>query len=73
MTSKHFDMKSFGKKLIALRKSHQLSATALGVKLGVSYMTVIRWELGKRMPGADMLFALSNILGVSVYHFSGRE
>src|SRR5690348_395082 len=47
-----------------LRETLNLSQTGLGLQLGVSLMTVHRWEVGKRVPRRESLYHLrSEIMG----------
>ena len=49
-----------------MRKEKKLTQTELGTLLGVSYMTIRRWETGKSKPNIDKINELANIFGTSV-------
>lgn len=48
------------------REAKGLSQEALGGRLGVSDVTVSRWETGKRRPDLDAQAAIAEALGVDV-------
>ncbi len=48
------------------REAKGLSQEALGGRLGVSDVTVSRWETGKRRPDLDAQAAIAEALGVEV-------
>ncbi len=53
------------KKLIELRDTLQLSRASLGQLLGVTEMTIIRWEGGESAPSGlalDVLFAMQSLI-----------
>ena len=54
----------FGATLKALRKKAGLSQTQLAEKIGVSLLTLFRWEKGERQPRVDEIKALAKALGV---------
>ena len=56
---------TFGQRLKRLRKKAGLSQEQLGEILGISYMTVRRWERQKIIPRMDEIKALSAALHVS--------
>ena len=49
-----------------LRKRKGLTQEQLAEHLGISVMTVRRWEWGERTPDVDSLQKISGVLGVSV-------
>lgn len=55
-----------------LRKSKGLSQEELAVKLNVVRQTVSKWENGLSVPDADMLIALSQVLGTPVSTLLGQ-
>ena len=59
--------------LKALRKDKGLSHRQLGKLLGVSHVTVMHWEDGKRNPRPEMIAALARHLGTEVLHRFNAE
>lgn len=71
-------MKELGKivaeNLIKLRKKHNLTQQDLADRLAYSDKTVSKWELGKAIPGVDVLKELADFYGVTVdYLISENE
>lgn len=66
-------MQKFGEKLRELRIDKKLSAKGLGLKIGVSDSTIIRWENGTMLPTIDNLFNLCKFFGVSADYLIGLE
>ena len=56
----------FADALKKLRKDKGLSQQALAEKMYVTNATVSRWESGHRLPDAEMLSRLANVLGTDV-------
>lgn len=56
---------NFGSRLRAFRKKAGLNQTQLAEKIGVSLLTLFRWEKGERAPRVDEVKALAKALGVS--------
>lgn len=56
---------TFGNRLKALRKSKGLNQTQLAEKIGVSLLTLFRWEKDERQPRMNEIKALAKALGVS--------
>ena len=56
---------NFGKRLKALRKKAGLTQEELADVLGISYMTVRRWEAEKVSPRIEEIKAIAQALGVS--------
>lgn len=48
------------------RKRHRLTQADLGRKLGVSHVTITRWENGRRSPRHTQLLEISKLLGLSM-------
>ena len=55
---------TFGSRLRALRKKAGLSQEELADVLGISYMTVRRWEAGKASPRVEDVPSIAQALGV---------
>ena len=55
---------TFGERLKRLRKKAGLNQTQLAEKIGVSLLTVFRWEKGDRQPRVDEIKALAKALSV---------
>lgn len=64
---------TFGEKLQALRKQHNISQEELAEKLGASRTTVSKWETDQRMPEADKLLAISEMFLVSIDYLLKNE
>ena len=56
---------TFGNRLKALRKSKGLNQTQLAEKIGVSLLTLFRWEKDERQPRMNEIKARAKALGVS--------
>ena len=56
---------TFGNRLKALRKSKGLNQTQLAEKIGVSLLTLFRWEKDERQPRMNEIKALAKALCVS--------
>jgi len=48
------------------RTKHNLSQTALGKELGVSHVTISRWETGERFPRRKQLDHIVKTLGIPI-------
>lgn len=57
---------NFNEKLIALRKSKNLSQEEIGAELGVSRQTVSKWELGQSYPDFQRLVLLSDYFNLTL-------
>jgi transcriptional regulator with XRE-family HTH domain len=56
----------FGARLLAWRKSRNLSQQLAARRLGVAATTWSHWETGRRLPGARMLMLLAELTGMSL-------
>lgn len=56
-----------------LRKERGLSITKLAEKIGVSYQSLRRYEVGEREPNMQFLIKLANFFDVTVDYLIGRE
>lgn len=56
----------FEEKLIALRKSRELTQEQLAEKLNVSRQSVSKWETGQAIPEVETLVELSRVFDVTV-------
>ena len=59
------DKNSFGKRLKLFRKKSGLTQDDLADKIGVSYMTVRRWEAEKVTPRMDEIKKMCQVLNIS--------
>lgn len=57
---------TFGDKLQALRKQQKISQDNLAEQLGVSRMTISRWESGQSLPDINQILKISEVFTVSV-------
>lgn len=61
------DMQATGENIIRLRKAHGLSVRELQHYFGFEEpQAIYKWQQGKSLPSVDNLFALSQLLGVSM-------
>jgi transcriptional regulator with XRE-family HTH domain len=60
----------FGERLQELRWKAGLSQGGLAKASGIPVRTIQNWEIGRRVPRADALFALGSALGVSCESFA---
>ena len=63
----------FSERLKSLRKSKNLTQTALATILHLSHGAVAMWETNKRQPDNDTLGRLADFFGVSIDYLLGRE
>lgn len=76
------DRTAVGKRLLEIRHNQQLSRNDLAEKVGVSLLTIQKYEKGERTPNADVLWAYHLLFGVNIQwivtgkgeekHLSGR-
>lgn len=62
-----------GARIMYMRKIKKLTQAELGELLGVSYMTVRRWETGKAKPRIDDINKMANIFGTTAEYFMGLQ
>lgn len=62
---------SIGENIRSYRKKNDLTQEALADRLGVTYLSVSRWEKGATYPDLELLPAISEILGISVDELLG--
>ncbi|MCL2337697.1 MAG: helix-turn-helix domain-containing protein [Firmicutes bacterium] len=68
------DLKNnFASKILYLRKTHQLSLSALGNAVGISNQAISLLEQGKRSPSFEVLIALADYFDVSIDYLVGRS
>ena len=67
-------MRSFTPERIKeVRIKRELSQRELGNAIGVTGVTISRWENGTRIPGADKIVILANILDVKIKYFYPKK
>jgi transcriptional regulator with XRE-family HTH domain len=65
---------TFGEKVVALRKSHNLSQSELAKRVGVSLRTVRGWEIENRYPKSQEVYLrLADVLECSLSYLMGEE
>lgn len=64
---------SVGTQIMYNRKLKKLTQEKLGDLLGISYMTVRRWETGKSNPDIAELQKISNVLDVPIEQLLDKE
>ena len=63
---------SFGKKLRSLREEKRLSQVELSKKLNITNQALSQYELGKRIPDAEMIIRIADFFDVSVDYLLDR-
>jgi len=63
----------FNSMLKTLRKNAGLTQTELAEQLGVSQVTIVHYEQGKKKPEMDKVPKLAKILGVSIEELFGTK
>lgn len=63
---------SLGQRLRGLREDRGWTQTEVADRVGVSSVTVNRYESGERNPGFEMLIALADLFRVSIDYLLGR-
>ncbi|MCP4179500.1 MAG: PAS domain S-box protein [bacterium] len=58
------------KKAKEIRKQKNIKRTVMAEQMGVSYMTLYRWETGERMPADNSIRIYAGMLGISVVEIS---
>jgi DNA-binding XRE family transcriptional regulator len=66
VTNTHTLQKVFGHRLVRLRKDRGITQEELSFRVGVSVMTVGRWERGEYGPEFDKLEALAKAIGIPI-------
>ena len=64
---------TIGSRIMYMRKLRKMTQAQLGVLLGVSYMTIRRWETGKSQPRLEEINELAKIFDTSVEYFMGLQ
>ena len=65
-------MKIFAKRLRELRQEKGLSLVKLGEVLGLSHVSILRYEQNEAEPKQEMLNRIADYFGVSVDYLLGR-
>lgn len=60
---------NIGEKIVALRRSKNMTQSELGAKLNVTFQAVSKWERGESYPDFDTLSKIAKIFGVSIGYF----
>jgi transcriptional regulator with XRE-family HTH domain len=66
-------MTTISEKIIALRKSHNLTQEALGEAVGVSGQAVSKWEKGDSLPDISIIPDLCKVFNISADTLLGNE
>ena len=69
----HHSMSKFYTRLKELREEKKLLQKQLATELGVSQVTIARWETNSREPSIDMLMKIAKLFGVSIDYLVGME
>lgn len=64
---------SFGERLKKAREEKKMDREQLGLRLGMSYSTIAKYETNNRFPDQDTLVKLAEILDVSTDHLLGNK
>lgn len=68
-----YSMNIVYKRIKELREERKLLQKQLAIELGVSQVTIARWETGNREPSIDMLIKIAKFFGVSIDYLAGLE
>lgn len=63
----------YADRIRTLRQQSNLSQQALGAQLGVSAVSVSKWERGQSQPDITTLTRLADIFGTTIDDLCGRE
>ena len=66
-------MNKFNQKLKELREESKLLQKQLATELGVSQVSIARWETGAREPSFDDLIKVAKYFGVTTDYLLGLE
>ena len=69
----HIIMNKFKQKLKELREEYKLLQKQLSSELGVSQVTIARWETGNREPDFDTLIKIAKYFNVTTDYLLGLE
>ncbi len=67
----HFDKKTFGERLKALRTEKNIGQNSLAKELGLSNASISYWETGKQEPCAEAIFKLAQYFDVTADYLLG--
>lgn len=65
--------KALGFRLMTLRQSHKMSQESLGVRLGVKYQQIQKYETGATRMPPERIAACARILEVPIEYFFGTD
>ena len=68
---KQFDMDAFRENLRECRLQAGLTMQPLAAKINVRYLSIYRWETGKRSPALVHVVAIAEALGMSLPELLG--
>ena len=60
---------TINEKIVALRKSNNMTQAELGTKLNVTFQAVSKWERGESYPDFETLSKMAKIFGVPISYF----
>lgn len=60
---------TISEKIVALRKSNNMTQAELGTKLNVTFQAVSKWERGESYPDFETLSKMAKIFGVPISYF----
>ena len=64
---------TLGEKIRGYRKKLKITQKELGEKMGISYMTVRRWEINESVPNVTQVQQIAEILGAPVEELFGGD
>lgn len=70
---KPFNMEAFRENLRECRLQAGLTMQQLADKINVKYLSIYRWETGKRSPALVHVVAIAEALGISLTELLGIE
>ena len=65
------DNTTMGQRIRTARKSIKMSQQELADKVGISFGSIRRYESGERVPRADALYNIANVLETSISYLAG--
>lgn len=66
-------MEKFGERLKALRNEKDLTLMGLALETGLTTTAIYYWEIGSRVPRAEVIVTLARYFGVSADYLLGLE
>lgn len=68
-----FNMQKVGRKIVKLRKNHNMTQLELADKIGISFQAISNWERGGSMPDISKLLELASLFNVTIDELLGEK